>query len=381
MAYFDNAATTFPKPSCVYDGIDNFNRNLAVNVNRGQYEQSMKAGQIVDETRSLLLKLFNAEGSHKVIFTPSATISLNMILQGLDLYNCKNVYITPFEHNAVLRPLNYLKYNYNFNVIELAVNKEKMEYDLEAIKYQFQDNNPNLVIISHASNVCGITAPIKEIFDMAKKYNSTTVTDMAQSCGLIDVDLKEVQADFVVFAGHKTLYSMQGIGGFLIKNGCKLEPVLYGGTGVQSALPKQPSSLPEKYEIGSPNTPAIASLYYSLNWLLGLKKGQVREVEQKNRTKLYNLLSKYDNIKMYGVAKDSVGIISCTFEGLSPDNVGNILAKHNVAVRTGLHCSPNAHKFLGTFPAGTVRFSISYFTTDEDFAELEKALDFIEENS
>ena len=121
MAYFDNAATTFPKPECVYEGLDNFNRKLAMNVNRGQYEQSIKAGQIVAETREMLLKMFNAEGSHKVIFTPSATIALNMVLQGIDYYNKKYVYISPFEHNAVLRPLNYLKDKFEFEIIELPV--------------------------------------------------------------------------------------------------------------------------------------------------------------------------------------------------------------------------------------------------------------------
>ncbi len=381
MAYFDNAATTFPKPECVYKGMDEFNRTLAMNVNRGQYEQSIKAGQIVSETRKMLLEMFNAESTHNVIFAPSATISLNMVLQGIDFYNIKNVYISPFEHNAVLRPLNYLKDKFDFNVEQLAVDKNKMEYDLEAIKYQFQDKKPDLVVISHASNVCGLIAPLKEIFDLSKKFKSINVADMAQTCGLIDIDLKEVQADYVIFAGHKTLYSSFGIGGFLMKKGSKLVPVIYGGTGVQSALTKQPDTLPEKFEVGSLNTLAVASLYYSLNWLHGLKKGQVREIEEKNRLRLYNLLSKYANIKLYGVSSNSVGIISCTFEGLAPDNVGNILAEHGIAVRTGLHCAPNAHYFLGTAPAGTVRFSVSYFTNDDDFAKLEEALDYIEENS
>lgn len=380
MIYFDNAATTFPKPDSVLDGIDKFNRTFAVNVNRGQYDVSAKAGEIVSETRNMLLKLLDAENSHKVIFAPSATIALNMVIQGIDYNNVKTVYITPFEHNAVLRPLNYIKEKYDINVVELAVDRNKMQYDLEAIKYQFQNKKPDVVIVSHASNVCGIIAPIKEIFAYAKKYNSITLVDMAQSCGLVDISLREVQADFAVFAGHKTLYASLGVGGFLIKNGAYLSPVLYGGTGVKSALPKQPDELPEKYEVGSLNTPAIAGLYYSLKWLLGLNKGQVLKIEEKNYDKLYNLLSKYAIIKMHGVSKNSVGIISCTFDGLAPDNVGQILASKDIAVRTGLHCSPNAHKFLNTYPAGTVRFSTSYFTSDKDFEELEKALDYIEEN-
>lgn len=381
MAYFDNGATTFPKPECVYKGVDNFNRALAVNINRGTYEQTIKASKIVADTRQLLLNMFNADSTHKVIFTPSATLALNMILQGLDYDNIKTIYISPFEHNAVLRPLNYLKLKYKFDIIELKVSKEPFEYDLEGIKYQFQERKPDLVIVSHASNVCGIVAPIKDIFDLAKNKNAVTVTDMAQTCGLIEIDLKIVQADFVVFAGHKTLYSMMGVGGFLIKNGQKLNPIIYGGTGVQSALMYQPNDLPEKFEVGSLNTSAVASLYYSISWLNQLKPGQILEAEHKNYEKLYNLLKKYDNINMVGLSKNTVGIISCTFKGLSPDNVGNILAEHDVAVRVGLHCSPNAHKFLGTFPAGTIRFSINYFTADEDFSQLEKVLDYIEENS
>ncbi len=381
MAYFDNAATTFPKPECVYENVDNFNRNLAMNVNRGKYGESIKAGQIVHETRQMLLQLFYAENSYDVIFTPSATIALNMILQGLDYYDKKTVYISPFEHNAVLRPLNYLKDKFEFEICELAVDKATMQYDLEAIKYQFQDKKPDFVVVSHASNVCGVIAPLKELFDLAKKKGATTIADMAQTCGLIEIDLTEVQADFIVFAGHKTLYSQMGIGGFLMRKGINLAPVIYGGTGVQSQLSYQPTTLPEKFEVGSLNTVAVASLYYSLKWLNGEKIGQVRQKEEENRKKLYQILSKYANIKLYGVSDNSVGIISCTFNGLSPDNVGEILAQNDVAVRTGLQCSPNAHKFLGTFPAGTVRFSISYFTTDEDFGKLEEALDYIEENS
>ena len=381
MAYFDNAATTFPKPEEVYKGVDEFNRHLAMNVNRGQYTQSIKAGQIVNETRNMLLQLLNAEGTHSVVFTASATIGLNMVLQGQDFTKIKNVYITPFEHNAVLRPLNYLQDEYHFNIVELKVDREKMEYDLEAIKYQFQDKKPDLVVITHVSNVCGLVAPIKELFDLAKQKQAITIVDMAQSCGLIKTNLKEIQADFVVFAGHKTLYSTFGVGGFLIKNGCYLEPTIYGGTGVQSALPKQPTTLPEKFEVGSLNTSAIASLYYSLKWLDGKKIDHIQEKEKENYEKLYKILSNYDNIKIYGLNQNSAGIISCCFDGLSPDNVGDILARQNVAVRVGLHCAPNAHKFLGTFPAGTVRFSVSYFTTDDDFKELKKALDYIEENS
>lgn len=380
-AYFDNAATTFPKPEKVYQTMDSFYRTYGVNVGRGQHRLANQARLLVEDTRARLLRLFDCTQNQKVIITPSATESLNVILQGLHWRNNINVYISPFEHNAVTRILHHLSNTHQFAIHQLCVNPTTLTYDLEKIKYQFQDNAPQIVVITHSSNVCGAVAPIKEIFDLAKNYDAITITDMAQTAGLIKTSLSEVKSDFTVFAGHKTLYGPMGVGGFIMDNSIKLTPLLYGGTGVDSANQDLPETLPERFEVGSPNVSAIAGLNAALQWIEETSIAEILKKENENKNKLHQLLKKYDNIKTFIPSSESIGVVSGIFDGYSSDSIGKVLDKHGVAVRTGLHCSPIAHQFLKTFPGGTVRFSVSYFTSDEDFEVLGEALDYIEENS
>lgn len=382
IAYFDNAATTFPKPEKVYQYMDSFYRNCGVNVGRGQHRLANEARLLVEDTRKRLLKLFNCNYSQKVILTASATESLNVILQGLPWRKHINVYISPFEHNAVTRILHYLSKSHQFTLHQLCVDPLTLCYNLEKIKYQFQDNAPNLVIISHGSNVCGAVAPITEIYDFAKSYEAITITDMSQTAGLVDTNLSEIKSDFTVFAGHKTLYAPLGVGGFIMDNSIQLKPLLYGGTGVNSANQDSPEALPERFEVGSPNVSAIAGLNAALKWVKEITIDEIFKKEQENKNQLVNILKKYDNIKTFLPNDDnSIGVISCIFDGYDSDSIGKVLNKRGIAVRTGLHCSPTAHKFMKTFPGGTVRFSISYFTGQEDFEVLEEVLDYVEENS
>lgn len=379
-AYFDNAATTFPKPESVYSDMNKFYRESGVNVARGQYKLADRANIIVAETRELLLKLFHCP-QKQVVFSHSATESLNIILQGLDWSNETNVYISPFEHNAVTRVLKHISNTYRINIVELKVDRKSLEFDLEGIKYQFQNANPRAVVVCHASNVCGVIAPIKEIFDFAKTYDATTVVDMAQTAGLIETDLTSVKADFAVFAGHKTLYGPFGIAGFISDKNVNLKPLLYGGTGIDSANQEMPSTIPERYEVGSLNIMAISGLNASLKWINETGIDRIKECEQENQRKLLAILSEYRNINIVGNCfENKIGVVSCVFDGYSCDNIGQVLSEHDIAVRTGLHCSPTAHKFLGTFPSGTVRFSVCYFTKEEDFEMLKQAIEFIKIN-
>jgi cysteine desulfurase family protein len=382
LFYFDNAATTFPKPEEVYSFMDAFYRQCGVNVGRGQYDLAAKASSLVSETRQLLLDLFYCP-QKRVVFTSSATEALNVILQGLPWQDGMNVYITPFEHNAVLRVLHYLKSVYQLNVIELYVDKEIMDYDLEEIKYQFQDKRPDIVIMSHASNVCGLVAPIKEICAFSKCYDAINVIDMAQTAGLVDTDLNLVQADFVVLAGHKTLYGPLGIAGLILNQDVNLKPLMFGGTGIDSANPDLPKTVPERYEVGSLNIQAVAGLNAALKWIAKIGIEEIFAKERENTSKLFELLTSFKNIKTVGIksVENHIGIISCIFDGYSSDNIGQVLNEHGVAVRTGLHCAPNAHRFLGTFPGGTVRFSMGYLNTEDDLERLSLKLSFIIENS
>ena len=380
-AYFDNAATTFPKPESVYEFTDSFYRSCGVNVGRGQHKLAAKASALVQETREMLLDLFHCPAK-KIVFTHTATEALNLIIRGLQISDNYTVYISPFEHNAVTRVLTYLQGFYDIDIETLAVDKATMTYDFAKIKNQFAEKKPNWMIVSHASNVCGVVSPIKELCKLSKEFGAVNIVDMCQTAGLIDTDLSSEDYDFAVFDGHKTLYSPLGVAGIVSSFKVKIEPLLYGGTGVDSANQSLPESIPERYEVASPDIMAIAGLNASLKWLKETGVKEVFEREQDNYKKLISVLSKYDNLKIISCKDaESVGVVSCVFDGYSSDNIGKILSDNDVAVRSGLHCAPFAHKFLGTFPAGTVRFSVSYFNTDEDFDILESALDYIEENS
>ena len=381
IAYFDNAATTFPKPDCVYDYSNQFYRTCGVNVGRGQHYLAAKAASVVKEARTELKDLLHCPNK-QVVFTNSATEALNMILQGLTIHEGGNIYISPFEHNAVTRVLHHLQQNEKINVIQLAVDKQTLHYDLHAIENQFLEATPHWVVITHASNVCGVVAPIKEICQAAKKSNAITIIDMSQTAGLVDIDLALDIYDFAVFAGHKTLYAPFGIAGFISSFKYKPMPILFGGTGFDSANPNMPNTIPEMYEVGSPNICAIAGLLSAIRWIKQIGIENIRVQETKNKEKLMELLREYSNIKIIEpMNTDSIGVVSCLFDGYSSDSIGQVLSQQSVAVRTGLHCAPYAHKFLGTFPSGTVRFSVSYFNSDEDFDVLRNALDYIEENS
>ncbi|MBP7508677.1 MAG: aminotransferase class V-fold PLP-dependent enzyme [Prolixibacteraceae bacterium] len=379
IAYFNNAATTFPKPEEVYSFVDKFYRESGVNPGRGQ---NSSASKLTHDTRNLMLDLFHCPAK-KVVFSPSATEALNIILQGLPVSDNYNIYVSPFEHNAVTRVLNYLQGLYKLNIFTLCVDEKDLTYDLEKIKYQFAENKPNIIIISHASNVCGVVAPIKEICTLSHQYGSINVIDMCQTAGLIDTDLSSNIYDFVVFAGHKTLYATFGIAGFICNSNLKLKPLIYGGTGIDSANPDVPDTIPERYEVGSQNIMAIAGLYAALNWIKKTGINCIYAKEKENHNKLIAVLSKYSNIKIITSSDvaDTVGVVSCLFDGYSSDSIGQVLNEQGVEVRTGLHCAPSSHRFLGTFPAGTVRFSVSFFNTDDDFAKLGQALDYIAENS
>ena len=380
MAYFDNAATTYPKPDRVYSFMDAFYRKCGGNVGRGDYGIAKSAGALVADTRTHLQELLHCPAK-QVVFTPTATIALNIILQGLCMMGMKNFYISPFEHNAVTRTLHHFENTGEINVTQLAVTSD-FRYDLEKIRYQFDDCKPDVVVVSHASNVIGLIAPAAEIFELAKKYGSYTVLDMSQTAGLVDCGVGRTTFDFAVFAGHKTLYGPTGISGFVMKPEIQLPAVLFGGTGYDSANQNMPDSLPERYEMGTSNIAGIAGLNAALQWSQEIGLQKIFEHEQQNRKKLLDILSQYDFITVVGNSPEQqyVGIVSCLFEGISSDVAGNLLSKQGVSVRTGLHCAPLAHKFLGTYPAGTIRFSVGYFTLQEDFDALSEALDAIEDN-
>lgn len=380
MAYFDNAATTFPKPEAVYTFMSDFYRSNGASAGRGNYGASLSAGALIAETRQLLQELLHCQAK-QVVFTPTATIALNIVLQGLVKMGVKEVYISPFEHNAVTRTLHAFEVSGQINVHKLVVS-ESMVYDLERIRYQFEEKRPDLIVVSHASNVFGLISPVEEIFRLGKQFDAYTVVDMAQTAGLVDCNVGSNVIDFAVFAGHKTLYGPTGISGFMMKPEIKLPAVIFGGTGYESANQDMPLSLPERYEMGTMNLIGVAGLHAALKWINDISISSLREKEAQNRQRLLEILDDYWFIKVVGnfPKNEYVGIVSCLIDGISSDSAGKIFDEVGIAVRTGLQCAPLAHEFAGTYPAGTIRFSVSYFTTEQDFQELISALNHIEEN-
>ena len=378
-AYFDNAATTFPKPERVYKAMDAFYRQYGGNAGRGQYHLAAQASRLIAETRQLVQRVLQCENKD-VIFTPSDTLALNMVIQGSLQGNRRVIYISPFEHNSVTRVLHHFEKIGKIQVHTLKLGDD-YTYEMGLICEQFAKEPPDMVIVSHVSNVCGLICPVDKIFKEAKKYKALTVVDMAQSAGLIPLFTGSDDIDFAVFAGHKTLYGPFGISGFVKKKTVNLPPIIFGGTGIDSANQNMPDSVPARYEAGSTNIQAIAGLHAALQWLLENEK-EIQQKEAENHARLLEIVRSHSNIQVVGPQNRAqcIGVVSCLFDQYSADNIGNVLDEMEIAVRTGLECAPIAHKCLGTFPAGTVRFSTSFFTTEEDFQELEVALQYIEDN-
>ena len=378
-AYFDNAATTFPKPEMVYEFADKFYRTQGGNAGRGKNPFSNASIDLSRQVKDSFRKMYGCP-SHDVVFTSSATEALNRILLGLDLMPGDTVFVTPFEHNAVTRPLFNLEREKGINLKIMPFEEDTLLPNYEAIRNLMECCTPRLIVMTHASNVCGLITPVETLARLGKEFGATTVVDMSQTCGLLSLDIASSGIDFAVFAGHKTLYGPFGIGGFICPKGTTLLPVIFGGNGIDSVNQEMPRDIVSMSEIGSQNIYAIAGLKASTEWILSKGLHEIEKAEQSNAKTLEDLLRRHSNIEIVGRSKeaDFVGLFSARFEGYSPDEIELILGNAGISVRSGLHCSPFAHRFLQTLPSGTVRFSVSALTTEEDFNELEKQLALIE---
>lgn len=377
--YLDNAATTFPKPNEVYDYMINMYKQHGYNLGRGTNSKLEEINSVVENTRIMLKKMVNANSSYEVIFQPSATIAINQVLRGLDYSSIKNIYISYFEHNAVLRTLEILKQTYNINIRYLEFDTEIWDYDESKIRYDFKNNKPDLVIVSHVSNVIGYISQIDKIGELVKEYGAIYIIDGSQSVGVEDINMVKSNIDFLVFAGHKTLYAPYGIAGFIMNKNINLIPLIYGGTGTESANPNMPNDIPTKYEAGSMNILSIFGLYKSLKWIEKTGIDNIRKREIELTEKLVNIMRKYDFIKMYLPKKNHRSIVSFKIKGYPVDSMAELISKnYNIALRYGLHCSPLVHKLINSFPEGTIRFSLGYFTTEKDLQLLNEVLEDLE---
>lgn len=371
MIYLDNSATTYPKPDVVYDAVNYACKNLAFNAGRGSYKKANQAMDVINLAREKVANLIDCN-SENVVLLSSATEALNLIINGLGIKENDNIYISPFEHNAIIRPLYNLKETINFNIHILPFDKNSWEIKNDVLTNMFARFKPNYIFVSHVSNVTGFITPYKEIFEKGKKYGSVNILDSAQSFGVLNPD--KAYADFVVFAGHKSLYASLGVAGFINVNDYKLNIVKSGGNGSHSLNPKMPDNTYRRYEAGTHNIVAIYSMIKSIDWL---KENDVLAHESKLLKYCLEKFGEIDKINVYiPPFEKTLGIISFNVDGYSSEEVGDILSdEFDICVRTGYHCSPLVHDFIGTKElGGTVRVSFGAFNTLEEIDALVNAL-------
>ena len=387
--YFDNAATTYPKPECVYEQMDKVNRSLSFNAGRGSYALAQQSAQIIDNLRKELLRIVNASDVAEVVLSASATFALNQIIGGLEIKKEDYIYISPYEHNSVVRTL------YNQRVfrddnkmadseagrikkhIIVMPFKDDGSIDIDRLKYEFSVHAPAFVFMTHVSNVTGCILPVEQIAAAAKEYGAIVVVDGSQALGLVPFDMSQSLVDFYVFAGHKTPYGPFGIGGFFIRNDVRLDTFIAGGTGSDSLNIHMPEAGSSRYEPASPNVIAAAGLLTAIKDVDGEEIKRRLDKEMSLTRYMVDKLRRLYNVKLYLPPADRhVGIVALNVKGYQSSDVGMILdADYDIAVRTGYHCAPLIHEYLDDKEyLGVVRVSISMFTTTDEIDALCGAL-------
>ncbi|MCG8539362.1 MAG: aminotransferase class V-fold PLP-dependent enzyme [Clostridia bacterium] len=365
MIYLDNAATSFPKPEEVYRAVDKCLREYSANPGRSGHRMALRAGREIYETRELICKLFNIENPMQIIFTYNATDSLNLAIKGL-LKRGDHVITSSMEHNSLIRPIKALEEIGVENTIVQC--KEEGLIRVNELRSSIKDNT-KLIALSHASNVAGTLMPIKAIGKIARAKNILLLLDAAQTAGVYRIDVKKMNIDLLAVPGHKGLMGPQGTGILYLRKGIELRHIKEGGTGSKSESLLQPEIIPDRYESGTPNTPGIVGLGAGIKFILDTGIDKIREHEEELTAYMLKKLKEIDKVKVYGIknAKQQASVISINIGDLDSSEVSYILDKaFDIAVRSGLHCAPLAHKTLGTFEQGTVRFSMGYFNKKED---------------
>jgi len=366
--YLDNAATSRQKPDSVIEAMDNYFKNIGCSPGRGGYECSLKAGRIVLETRLAVAELFNIPTPEQVIFTHNVTHSLNYAIKGL-LRKGDHVVTTSMEHNSVVRPLRSLEKRGIIRVDYISCDALGM-LNPEDVRRAIRDDT-RMIVITHASNVTGTLMPVRQVAQIARKHNLFFVLDTAQTAGVYDINFQELNLDVLAFTGHKSLMGPPGTGGFAISERAarEMNPLIEGGTGSVSDMEYQPDFLPDRFESGTVNTPGLAGLKAGIDFIkdVGLKK--IREHELRLTERLISGLEQVKGVRIHG-PKDvnlQTSTVSITVEGFDMGELSFVLDdEYGIMTRSGLHCAPLAHKTIGTFPEGTLRFSIGYFNTEEE---------------
>jgi cysteine desulfurase family protein len=368
--YFDNAATSFPKPKEVATAMAHYLNEVGGSYGRGFYGKTFQVSARVEEVRSMLARLLGAEQSQHIVFTQHATHAINIVLKGC-VYRNQRILTTAMEHNAVCRPLMQLqaKTGVEWQVLP-SLSDGKV--DLEALPRFINQMPPaDLLILNHQSNVNGVIQPIRELCELF--HGVPILVDMAQSCGHTETpfSLKGCSVDYLALTGHKGLYGPTGVGALYVKDPETLAPLIEGGTGSKSESFESPGFMPDRLEAGTPNIAGIYGLGAALEHAPETCHSHsdfltlLDEVEKLKGVRLIAAQHRRDQGEVFSVVSDKYDASTLGY---------HLFDRFAIETRVGLHCAPMAHKTLGTFPDGTVRFSASAYHAPTDFDYLLSAL-------
>lgn len=376
--YLDNAATTFPKPKQVVDAMYNYMLNIGGNAGRGNYSNSLQSNRCLYDARETICNFFGYDNPSNVIFTNNVTTSLNMLIKGL-LKPGDHVITSSMEHNSVIRPLIDCKNSIHID-LDIINADSKGFISVDDIEKSIRSET-KLVVITQASNVTGSIQNIKQIGKLCKDNGIFFIVDSSQGAGVLDINMKLIYADAIAFTGHKSLLGPQGIGGFIIDDNLNKNclSILQGGTGSLSYSLEQPDFLPDKFECGTHNLPGIVGLSESIKFINSIGLNEINEHNKYLLKYLLNGLMNISGLKVYGdtSGNNSTTCVSINSDSLDASELGYLLENEGIKTRCGLHCSPLAHKTIGTYPNGTVRLSLSYFTTKADIEYTLKSINKI----
>ena len=376
MIYFDNAATSWPKPPGVTAAMVHFLDEVGANPGRAAHRQAVESGRIVYNARETVCELFHAPDPLRVAFCKNVTEALNLALRGL-LRPGDHVVTSSMEHNSMMRPLRALE----AGGVEVTVVRCSPQGMLDPAEVEAAIRpNTKLVALNHASNVVGTLLPVADVGAICRRHDLLLLVDAAQTGGAYPVDMQADQIDLLAFTGHKSLGGPMGTGGLIVGERVderQIEPLICGGTGSRSEHERQPDFLPDMYESGTPNVVGLAGLQAGVHWVLGRGVAPIRAHEVALTQRLIEGLRAIPRVIVYGTlnAERQTATVSFNVNGMEPSEVGLRLDdEHGILCRVGLHCSPAAHKTLGTFPEGAVRFGLSAFSTEEEVHVAVKAV-------
>ena len=363
--YLDNASTSFPKAPGAAEAMYDYVKSYGCNVSRGGYDEAYQAEELVLDTRQRLTRLFHGPDCRNVVFTKNITESLNVLLKGL-LRSGDHVLVSAMEHNAVMRPLTQLAARgIAFDRVPCGSDGSLRTEELAGLLRP----ETRAVVMLHASNVCGTLLPAAEVGAFCRDHGLLFVLDTAQTAGAFPIDMEAMHIDALAFTGHKGLLGPQGIGGFILRPELarRMEPLLSGGTGSVSHSEEVPAFMPDRFEAGTLNLPGIMGLHAALVWLEREGIHRIRQHELALTARFLEGLRDIPRLRAVGRrgAEGRAAVVSVACEGIDPAFLADALGReYGVLTRVGLHCAPNAHRTLGTYPAGTVRFSFGPWNTE-----------------